>query len=204
KMLTEGKARRAFELLDETGLLVQVLPEVARMKGVEQPPQFHPEGDVWIHTLILLQQLDPGCTMTLAWGALLHDVGKPPTFRVAERIRFDGHVEVGVQMAEQICARLRFSNEETEQILALVDNHMRFGQATRMKESTLKKFIRMPRFDEHLALHRADCLASHRNLATYEFVRQKKDEIPPEKMRPTPLVTGDDLIAEGHRPGPKF
>jgi poly(A) polymerase len=204
RMLTEGQARRAFLLLDESGLLRQVLPEISAMKGVEQPPEFHPEGDVFVHTLLLLDNLPQPCPMTLAWGALLHDVGKPPTFRVAERIRFDGHVEVGVKMAEEICAGLRFSNDETEQILALVDNHMRFGQATRMKESTLKKFIRMPRFDEHLALHRADCLASHRNLATYEFVRQKKEEIPPEKMRPQPLVTGDDLIAEGHRPGPKF
>src|SRR5580693_3389637 len=204
RMLTEGHARRAFLLLDESGLLREVLPEISAMKGVQQPPQFHPEGDVFVHTLLLLDNLPQPCTLTLAWGALLHDVGKPPTFRVAERIRFDGHVEVGVKMAEEICARLRFSNDETEQILALVDNHMRFGQATRMKESTLKKFIRMPRFDEHLALHRADCLASHQNLATYEFVRQKMEEIPPEKMRPQPLVTGDDLIAEGHRPGPKF
>jgi poly(A) polymerase len=204
RMLTEGHARRAFLLLDEPGLLRQVLPEISAMKGVEQPPEFHPEGDVFVHTLLLLENLPQPCPMTLAWGALLHDVGKPPTLRLAERIRFDGHVEVGVKMAEEICARLRFSNDETEQILALVDNHMRFGQATRMKESTLKKFIRMPRFDEHLALHRADCLASHRNLATYDFVRQKKEEIPLEKMRPTPLVTGDDLIAEGHCPGPKF
>jgi len=142
--------------------------------------------------------------MTLAWGALLHDVGKPSTFRVAERIRFDGHVDVGVKMAEEICTRLHFSNDETEQILALVDNHMRFGDATRMKESTLKKFLRLPRFDEHLALHRADCLASHRNLSTYDFVQTKREEIPEEKMRPQPLVTGDDLIAEGHVPGPKF
>jgi poly(A) polymerase len=204
RMLTEGHARRAFLLLDESGLLRQVLPEISAMKGVQQPPEFHPEGDVFVHTLLVLENLPNPCPMTLAWGALLHDVGKPPTFRVAERIRFDGHVEVGVKMAEEICARLRFSNDEAEQILALVDNHMRFGQATRMKESTLKKFIRMPRFDEHLALHRADCLASHRNLATYEFVRQKREEIPPEKMRPRPLVTGDDLIAAGHRPGPKF
>lgn len=107
-------------------------------------------------------------------------------------------------MAEEICRRLRFANDETAQILALVDNHMRFGDATRMKESTLKKFLRMPGFDEHLALHRADCMASHRNLSTYEFVRQKRSEIPEEKMRPVPLVTGDDLIAEGHVPGPKF
>jgi len=204
RMLTEGQARRAFLLLDESGLLRQVLPEISSMKGVEQPPEFHPEGDVFMHTLLLLDHLPDLCPMTLAWGALLHDVGKPPTFRVAERIRFDGHVDVGVKMAEEICARMRFSNDETEQILALVDNHMRFGDATRMKVSTLKKFLRMPRFEEHMALHRADCLASHRNLTTYEFVMQKKEEIPPEKMRPAPLVTGNDLIAAGHVPGPRF
>ena len=204
RMLTEGHARRAFLLLDESGLLPQVLPEISAMKGVEQPPEFHPEGDVFVHTLLLLENLPYPCPATLAWGALLHDVGKPPTFRVAERIRFDNHVEVGVKMAEEICQRLRFSNDDTAQILALVHHHMRFGHATRMKESTLKKFLRLPAFDEHLALHRADCLASHRNLSTYEFVRQKRDEIPPEKMRPSPLITGDDLIAAGHVPGPKF
>jgi poly(A) polymerase len=205
RMLTEGNARRAFLLLDESGLLQHVLPEISKMHGVEQPPEFHPEGDVFVHTLLLLDNLPNPCPMTLAWGALLHDVGKPPTFRVApDRIRFDSHVEVGMKMAEDICRRLRFSGEEAEQILALVDNHMRFGHATRMKESTLKKFLRMPKFDEHLALHRADCLASHRNLATYEFIQQKQAEIPPEKMRPSPLVTGNDLIAAGHRPGPKF
>ncbi len=205
RMLTEGQARRAFLLLDESGLLRHVLPEISAMKGVEQPAEFHPEGDVFVHTLLLLENLPQPCPLTLAWGALLHDVGKPPTFRVApDRIRFDGHVEVGVKMTEEICRRLRFSNDEAEQILALVDNHMRFGHATRMKESTLKKFLRMPEFDEHLALHRADCLASHRNLSTYEFVREKRAEIPAEKMRPVPLVTGEDLIAEGHVPGPKF
>ena len=205
RMLTEGHARRAFLLLDESGLLRPVLPQISAMKGVVQPPEFHPEGDVFVHTLLLLDNLPNPCPPTLAWGALLHDVGKPPTFRLApDRIRFDGHVEVGVKMAEQICRRLRFSNDETEQILALVDNHMRFGHATRMKESTLKKFLRMPAFDEHLALHRADCLASHRNLSTYEFIQQKRAEIPEEKMRPSPLVTGDDLIAAGHVPGPKF
>jgi poly(A) polymerase len=205
RMLTEGHARRAFLLLNESGLLKPVLPEISAMKGVEQPPEFHPEGDVFVHTLLLLDNLPNPCPMTLAWGALLHDVGKPATFRVApDRIRFDGHVEVGVKMAEEICRRLRFSNDETEQILALVDNHMRFGHVSRMKESTLKKFLRMPAFDEHLALHRADCLASHRNLSTYEFIQQKRAEIPAEKMRPSPLVTGDDLIAAGHVPGPKF
>jgi poly(A) polymerase len=132
-------------------------------------------------------------------------VGKPATFRVApDRIRFDNHVEVGVKIAEEICTRLRFSNDETAQILALVENHMRFGHVSRMKESTLKRFMRLPAFEQHLALHRADSLASHGNLSTYEFLQQRRAEIPPEKMRPVPLVTGDDLIAAGHAPGPKF
>ena len=205
RMLTEGHARRAFLLLDESGLLREVLPEISAMKGVQQPPQFHPEGDVFVHTLLLLENLPYPCSPALAWGALLHDVGKPPTFRVApDRIRFDGHVEVGVKMAEEICKRLRFSGDDVGQVLALVDHHMRFGQATRMSESTLKKFLRMPHFDQHLALHRADSLASHGKLGTYEFVKEKLAAIPPEKMRPVPLVSGDDLIAAGHAPGPKF
>jgi poly(A) polymerase len=205
RMLTEGHAREAFRMLDESGLLREVLPEISAMKGVAQPEEFHPEGDVFVHTLLLLENLPSSCPLTLAWGALLHDVGKPATFRVApDRIRFDGHVEVGVKIAEEICRRMRFSNEDTEQILALVDNHMRFGHATRMKESTLKRFLRLRGFDEHLALHRADCLASHRNLTTYEFVQQKLAEIPPERIRPRPLVTGDDLIEAGHVPGPRF
>jgi poly(A) polymerase len=205
KMLIEGQARRAFLLLDENGLLKEVLPEISAMKGVEQPLEFHPEGDVFVHTLLLLDNLPHPCPPTLAWGALLHDVGKPATFRRApDRIRFDGHVDVGVKIAEEICERLRFSNHDAAQVLALIDNHMRFGHVTRMKESTLKKFLRMPHFDEHLALHRADSLASHRNLATYELVREKLTEIPPEKMRPTGLVTGDDLIAAGYEPGPRF
>jgi poly(A) polymerase len=205
RMLTEGRARRAFLLLDETGLLKEVLPEITAMKGVEQPPEFHPEGDVFVHTLLLLENLPDPCPPTLAWGALLHDVGKPATFRVApDRIRFDDHVHVGVKIAEEICGRLRLSNDDTKQVLALVDHHMRFSHATRMNESTLKKFLRMPAFDQHLALHRADSLASHRNLSTYEFVRQKLAGIPPEKIRPVALVTGDDLIAAGYAPGPKF
>lgn len=205
RMLTEGHASRGFRLLDDSGLLRHVLPEISAMHGVQQPAQFHPEGDVFVHTLLLLENLPRPCPMTLAWGALLHDVGKPATFRIApDRIRFDNHVEVGVKIAEDVCRRLRFSNHETEQILSLVDNHMRFGDATRMKQSTLKRFLRLPRFDEHMALHRADCLASHRNLATYDFIREKRAEIPPETIRPRPLVSGDDLIALGHPPGPKF
>jgi poly(A) polymerase len=205
KMLTEGQARRAFELLEETGLLAEVLPEMARMKGVEQPPQFHPEGDVWVHTLGLLEQLEAGCSMTLAWGALLHDVGKPPTFRRApDRIRFDGHVEVGVAMAAEICRRFRFSNEETRQIVALVENHMRFMDAGRMKASTLKRFFRLERFEEHLALHRMDCVAGSGYLEHWEFVREKWLSMPEETVRPKPLITGRELIAAGYRPGAGF
>jgi poly(A) polymerase len=205
KMLTEGRARRAFELLDETGLLEQVLPEVARMKGVEQPPQFHPEGDVWLHTLGLLEQLEPGCPMTLAWGALLHDVGKPPTFRRApDRIRFDGHVDMGVAMTAEICRRFRFSNEETRQTVALVENHMRFMDTGRMKASTLKRFFRLKGFEQHLALHRMDCLAGSGHLEHWEFVREKWLATPEETVRPRPLITGRELIEAGFRPGAAF
>jgi putative nucleotidyltransferase with HDIG domain len=205
KVLIEGHARRAFELLNETGLLAEVLPEIARMKGVEQPPQFHPEGDVWTHTLMLLEQLPPAAPPTLAWGALLHDVGKPPTFRRApDRIRFDGHVEVGVAMGAEICRRFRFSNDETRQILALIENHMRFADAPRMKTSTLKRFLRLECFDEHLALHRMDCLAAHGNLDIYDFVLGRRAELSEEAVRPKPLLTGHELIAAGYTPGPRF
>ena len=205
KMLTEGQARRAFLLLDETGLLHELLPEIEAMKGVEQPPQFHPEGDVFVHTLLLLEKLPHPCPATLGWGALLHDVGKPPTFRVApDRIRFDGHVDVGVKMAEEICRRFRFSNHDTDQILALVKNHMRFAHAMQMSEATFKKFVRMPRFQEHLELHRIDCESSHGDLTTYRFTREKIASMPPEAVRPRPLVSGDDLIDAGYVPGPKF
>jgi poly(A) polymerase len=175
------------------------------MIGVEQPLQFHPEGDVWVHTLMLLEQLPPGVSTTLAWGALLHDVGKPPTFRRApDRIRFDGHVDVGVRMAEEICRRLRMSNSDTEQILELVANHMRFGDIEKMRASTLKRFFRLNRFEEHLALHRMDCMASHGDLSLYEFARHRYETAEPEQIRPIPLIAGDDLIALGYRPGPDF
>jgi poly(A) polymerase len=205
KMLTEGHARRAFELLDETGLLAEVLPEIARMKGVEQPPQFHPEGDVWVHTLGLLSQLESGCPATLAWGALLHDVGKPPTFRRApDRIRFDGHVEIGVAIGGEILRRFRFSNDDTRQILALVENHMRFMDTPRMKTSTLKRFFRLDKFDEHLALHKMDCLAGSGHLDNWEFVRERLQNMPEEAVRPRPLITGRELIAAGYKPGAAF
>ncbi|HKE29006.1 MAG TPA: CCA tRNA nucleotidyltransferase [Bryobacteraceae bacterium] len=203
RILTEGGARRGFELLDSSGMLSVLLPEIARMKGVEQPPQFHPEGDVWVHTLLLLEKLDHA-TPTLAVGALLHDVGKPPTFRVAERIRFDGHVEEGVRLAGGILKRLRFSSTDTEQIEALVANHMRFKDVARMKDSTLKRFLRLPRFEEHLELHRIDCLSSNGNLENYNFVKRKLVELPAEQLKPPRLITGADLIEAGYTPGPQF
>ncbi len=203
RILTEGGARRGFEMLDASGLLADILPEVAAMKGVEQPPEYHPEGDVWVHTLLLLEQLDRP-TPTLAFGALLHDVGKPPTFRVAERIRFDGHVEEGVRIAQDILGRLRFSRNEIEQIEALVANHMRFKDVPQMKDSTLKRFLRLPQFDEHLELHRLDCLSSHGRLDNYEFVRSKLAELSQDELKPPRLLTGADLIAAGYTPGPRF
>ena len=205
KMLTEGHARRCFELLDVAGLLVEVLPEISSMKGVEQPPQYHPEGDVWTHTMMLLEGLERGCSKSLAWGVLLHDVGKPPTYRIApDRIRFDQHAEVGTRMAEAICRRLRFPNDITEQVSSLVANHMRFGDARKMKESTLKRFMRLPGFEEHLELHRLDCSASHCDLSLYSFVREKLENTPDEEIRPAPLITGNDLIQCGWEPGPQF
>jgi len=208
KMLTEGAARRAFELLDETRLLPEVLPEISAQKGVEQPPQFHPEGDVWTHTLMMLEMLPAGSSATLAWGVLLHDVGKPPTFTPPSgpdgRIRFDEHVEVGTRMAEEICRRLRFSNETTEQIAALVANHLRFKDVARMKPATLKRFVRLDHFEEHLELHRLDCLSSHRNLESYEFVQRFLASTPREEVRPPRLLTGDDLVSLGLVPGPRF
>jgi len=203
RILTEGGARRGFELLDESGMLADILPEVAAMKGVQQPPEYHPEGDVWVHTLMLLEKLDHPA-LTLALGALLHDVGKPPVFRVAERIRFDGHVEEGVRLAHGILNRLRFSRDEMDRVEALVANHMRFKDVPRMKESTLKRFLRLPDFEEHLELHRLDCLASNGRLETYELVKAKLREFPEERLRPEPLITGADLIGAGYEPGPRF
>jgi poly(A) polymerase len=208
RILTQGNVRDAFELLEETGLLVEVLPETIKLKGVAQPEQYHPEGDVWIHTRLLLDQLQPGCPMTLAWGTLLHDIGKPATFTApqypGDRIRFNGHVEVGVRIAAEICRRFRFSSEETAQILALVQNHMRFADTPHMKASTLKRFFRLDRFEEHLALHKMDCLASSGNLDHYNFAKQQYETMPAELVRPTPLLTGRELIAAGYQPGPLF
>ncbi len=210
RMLTEGRARRAFELLDDTGLLFHTLPEIARLHGVEQPRQYHPEGDVWTHTMLLLEKLNPGVSQTLAWGALLHDVGKPATYQPPDpaipndRIRFNGHVEVGVRIAESILERLRFSTEDADQIVALVRNHMRFGDIMEMRQSTLKRFFRLNRFEEHLDLHWLDCMSSHGDLRLYDFARQQFLLATPDKLRPRLLITGRDLIAAGYRPNPTF
>jgi len=156
----------------------------------------------------MLEKLAAGSSPTLAWGVLLHDVGKPPTFTPAastgDRIRFDEHVEVGTRMAEEICRRLRFSNDDTEQVAALVANHLRFKDVFEMRPSTLKRFVRLPRFEEHLELHRLDCLASHGMLDAYQFVRQFLEETPPAQVRPARLVSGDDLKQMGFAPGPRF
>jgi len=252
KILTEGQARRGFELLDETGLLAIVLPEVKAMQGVAQPPEFHPEGDVWTHTMMMLEGLpapvekrnsksetrkakpenrltgdelrvssfefreptignrqssilnQPPLTPTLALGVLLHDVGKPPTFTVRERIRFDNHVEIGAKMAEAICCRLRLSSRETERVVELVQHHLRFKDFPRMRRSTQLRFLRLDGFEEHLELHRLDCLSSHRHLENYEMARRLLSETSPQEIKPAPLLRGDDLIAGGYRPGPLF
>jgi poly(A) polymerase len=208
KLLSEGSARRSFDLLDKTGLLQQVLPEISALKGVAQPPEHHPEGDVWTHTLLMLEGLPTETPRTLAWGVLLHDVGKPITFRpvsvTGDRIRFDGHVDAGVSIAAEICKRLKFSNEDSELIQALVANHMKFKDVSQMRKSTFKRFIRQPHFAEHLELHRLDCLASHRRLDAYHMVRKFLSDTPPEEVRPTRLLTGDDLHEMGYVPGPNY
>jgi len=223
RILTEGGARRGFELLYELGLLAQVLPEVVRLRGVDQPPEFHPEGDVWTHTMMLLEKLPVAAALlgnsggaagsvpaTLAWGVLLHDIGKPATFQPpnsavpGDRIRFNGHAEAGVRVAEEILNRLRFSNDDKEQILALVKNHMRFGDVMQMKQSTLKRFLRLPRFEEHLALHWLDASSAHGDLRPYDFARAQYEAEPAAQMRAPPLLSGGDLIAAGYRPSPQF
>jgi poly(A) polymerase len=193
---------------------------------VQQPPEYHPEGDVWTHTMLLLEKLRPetdpsaerreasrttrSVSSTLAWGALLHDIGKPATYqppdpnKPGDRIRFNGHVEVGVRIAEEILGRLRFSNDDTEQIVALVKNHMRFGDIREMRESTLRRFLRLPRFDEHLALHRLDVTSSHNDLSLYDYARAEFEREPAPDLRPKPLLTGRDLIAAGYKPSPQF
>lgn len=203
KMLSEGAARHAFELMDETGLLEQVLPEIARLKHVAQPEEFHPEGDVFVHTMLMLEQLrNP--TPTLAMGALLHDVGKPDTQTFEDRIRFNLHDKVGAHIAERVCRRLRLSADETERIAWLVGQHMRVSAIPKMRESRRRRFVREPGFDELLELCRLDCIASHRDTSKIEWIRRYKAGLSEEQLRPKPLITGRDLMALGYAPGPQF
>lgn len=204
RILTEGGPRRGFELLDSSGLLAEILPEVARMKGVHQPPDYHPEGDVWIHTLALLDHLPTAPPLELALAALLHDVGKPGTQTFEDRIRFSGHDRLGAAIARDILTRLRYPNEIIDTVVALTAQHMRFKDAPQMSDATFKRFVRQPVFDTLLELHRLDLLASQRPLANYQTVRQRRDEIPPDQLRPSRLLNGRDLIAMGYTPGPAF
>lgn len=202
KTFTRPGAGRGLELLSESGLLKQVLPEIEAMKGVEQPPEFHPEGDVFIHTRMLLDRLDQSSPV-LAFGALLHDVGKPPTFQIREgRIRFYEHSRVGAEMAKAVMRRLRFSNDEIEAVATCVDNHMKFANVKEMREGKLKRFISAPTFPVELELHRIDCQSSHGLLDNYYFLKKKIEEYEKEELKPKPLLRGDDLIELGMKPGP--
>jgi putative nucleotidyltransferase with HDIG domain len=202
--LTEGGARRGFELLDETGLLQVLLPEIAAMKGTPQTPDYHPEGDVFVHTMLLLTHLNAP-SETLAYGCLLHDVAKPVCIRHdGDRITFHGHTETGAEMAEQILQRLKRPRAVWERVSYLVRNHLRHVQAPQMRLSTLKRFLREDGIEELLELARIDALSSSGDLQHYQFCKDRLAELNQEQIRPEPLVRGDDLIAIGLTPGPIF
>ncbi|NLV46011.1 MAG: CCA tRNA nucleotidyltransferase [Candidatus Hydrogenedentes bacterium] len=204
KMLTEGQARRAFELLDTTGLLAQVLPEVSAMKGVEQPPVFHPEGDVFQHTLLCLEHLPPDTTPTLALAVLLHDVGKPGTQTFEDRIRFNWHEKEGGRITRRICLRLRMASREAERVGWLVENHMRLKDFSRMREHRRRRLAREPGFGELLALCRVDALASHKDTSLVDEAEAYVQALSEEELAPPLLLTGNDLIQLGYQPGPRF
>ena len=208
RILTSGRAREGVKLLADSGLLAEILPEVLALKGVGQPPAFHPEGDVWEHTLRMLALLhceDGDVDLRLAWAVLLHDAGKAVTrFEDENGVHFYGHVRRGEEIAAAILQRLRFSREETETILALIRGHMLFMNVREMRPNRLKRFLRQPDFALHLELHRLDCLGSHGLLDNYEFALQKLKEYSQEELRPPPLLTGEDLIGMGYTPGPLF
>lgn len=201
KMFTGPDPARALHLLDKLGLLKEVLPEVEKMKGVQQPRAYHPEGDVFKHTALLLKQLK-NPTEVLAFGCLLHDVGKPPTFRRSDRIRFNGHDVVGARMTQGILERLRFSNDVKEKVVACVEGHMRFKDVTKMRESTLKKFMQRPTFETELEQHRIDCLASHGDISNWHFLKKKLRQFSKQDIRPEPLLSGKDILEMGFKEGP--
>jgi len=203
KILCNKHRRRGFELMRDSGLLREVLPEVADMIGVEQPSGFHPEGDVFTHTMLMIEKMDAP-TETLALGVLLHDVGKPPTFAVRDRIRFDNHCKMGAEMAGAICKRLRCSRKAVQRVQHLVAEHMRFKDVLNMRDSTLKRFLRSDNFDELLELYRLDCLASHGKLEAWEFCKRKLEELGAEQISPELLLRGEDLIRMGYTPGRIF
>lgn len=206
KILASPQRLRGFDLLDASGLMEEILPEILPLKGCEQPPDFHPEGDVFIHTRLMLALLPAGASAPLVLATLFHDLGKPPTMERDHtgRIRFNGHESVSAQMTEKIMRRLRFSNEEIEATTAMVQNHMAFKDVQNMRVSRLKRFLARPTFQDELELHRVDCLASHGNLDNYEFLKRRREELASEPLIPPPLLTGHDLIALGWKPGPKF
>ena len=206
KIFLHPSRLRGFDLLDESGLLEIVLPEVAAMKGCEQPPEFHPEGDVFVHTRLMLSLLPERVSVPLVFSVLFHDIGKPRTgVRDANgRIRFNGHESVSAAMAEEIFARLRFSNADSEAGLAGIKNHMAFKDVRNMRVATLKRFLARPTINDEIELHRVDCLGSHGMLDNFEFLLAKRMEFSSEPLIPPPLVTGNDLIALGWKPGPHF
>ncbi len=203
KILTEGGAPLGVRWLIDWGVMAQIMPEVLEMNGVPQPPEYHPEGDVLTHTLIMLGLLEKP-SVELAMGVLLHDIGKPRTFEVLDRIRFNNHTAVGAKIAEDVCRRLRFSNEQIEHIVSLVLDHHRFMHVREMRRSKLVRFLRDPYFNDHLALHRMDCLACHGMLDNYFFCKNELAGLEPERLRPIPLINGHDLITLGYKPGPFF
>jgi poly(A) polymerase len=197
---------RGWDLLDASGLMKMILPELDAMKGCEQPPQFHPEGDVFKHTRIMLELLSAEASLPLVFSVLFHDIGKPPTAMVDEegRIRFNGHDRIGAEMTEAIMERLRFSRAEIDATVEAVRQHMVFKDVPNMRVAKLKRFMARPTFADELELHRVDCASSHAMMDNYEFLLKKKEEFANEPIIPPPLVTGDDLIAMGLKPGPKF
>ncbi len=206
KIFTHPSRVRGFDLLDSSGLLDILLPEVTVMKGCEQPPDFHPEGDVFVHTRLMLSLLPPEVSTPLVFSVLLHDAGKPATFQRDEtgRIRFNGHESVSAEITRHIFERLRFSNAETEETVACVKNHMSFKDVKNMRVSTLKRFLARPTIEDEMELHRVDCLGCHGLLENYDFLRAQQVEFSNAPLIPPPLITGRDLIANGYKPGRLF
>ncbi|HTB33246.1 MAG TPA: HD domain-containing protein, partial [bacterium] len=210
KILTSPKPRLGLELLDNAGLVEALLPELLAMKGCTQPPEFHPEGDVWEHTLGVLQALpaDGPHGKALAWAALLHDMAKPATRTVTDRIRFHGHESLGAERARAVCERMKLSHDLTEAVATLVADHLRLDPIKQMKLATLKRLLRRDDLEDLLRLHKADCLGSHGNLELYDYARARQKEFEgmeaSQGLRPAPLIDGADLIAWGYVPGPAF